>query len=253
MQGKSIEEAVAKVINPACPWKLPQLDWSFPSYCYKMSRREWKALLAKAEQGDGKSEFGIAEHYSDGVKDRSGAIVVKPSARKYSYWLRRAAEHGCSSAWNNLGVRLTNHKSVEADWREGIDWLKKAYRDGDTCCAPVNIAVTYRQQGEFRKAVAWFRKVVASGDDGARIQFGVHLYWGIGVSVDHKAAVEHFRRATRGKNISEAERDDAYFYLGVAYLEGKGVKASIAEARRLLERANVDDDHLAARRLLARL
>jgi hypothetical protein len=54
----------------------------------------------------------------------------------------------------------------------------------------------------------------------------------------------------RAKNISEAERDDAFFYLGIAHLEGKGVSMSRATARKLLRRANVDNDHLAAQRVL---
>jgi uncharacterized protein len=253
MRGKSIEEIVAKVINPMHPWKLPQVDWSFPSRLYTMSRREWKALLAKAEHGDAEAEYEVAWRYEEGCKDSSGRIVVKRSARKANIWMRRSAEHGSPSAQVALGTRHTGFVSVASKWREGIIWLKKAFRGGCEQMAANNIAITYRQQRQFRTAVAWFRKCLAAGDDAAHIQLGIHLYWGIGVRVEHKAAVEHFRRAIRGKNLSEAERDDAHFYLGVAYLEGKGVRTSIAKARNLLERANVDGDHLAAGRLLARL
>jgi len=53
--------------------------------------------------------------------------------------------------------------------------------------------------------------------------------------------------------MSEADRDDAFFYLGVAYFEGKGVKRSLRIANRLLQRANIDNDHPAAFRLLSQI
>lgn len=59
-------------------------------------------------------------------------------------------------------------------------------------------------------------------------------------------AVRLFRKAIRSREISEIseyERDNAFFYLAIAYLEGKGVMKSLAMARKLLERANQGDDH----------
>ena len=53
--------------------------------------------------------------------------------------------------------------------------------------------------------------------------------------------------------MSECDRDDANFYLGIAYLEGKGVGQSLRMAQKHLERANRDNDHLAAQRLLKQL
>ncbi|MBZ5679652.1 MAG: hypothetical protein LAO24_06070 [Acidobacteriia bacterium] len=94
---------------------------------------------------------------------------------------------------------------------------------------------------------------VALGDDDALIQLGIHYYWGKGVRKNPIAAVRCFRKATKGKNICEAGRDEAFFYLGIAYLEGKGVRASIPTARKLLQRANVDDDHPAAHGVLQEL
>jgi len=125
----------------------------------------------------------------------------------------------------------------------------RAFRAGESCAAS-NIAITHRQNGDLRKAVQWFRKSVVSGDDDALIQLGIHYYWGKGVRKNPIAAVRCFRKATKGKNICEAGRDDAFFYLGNAYLEGKGVRASASTARKLLQRANIDNDHPAAQRVL---
>lgn len=244
---------IYSVVDPVSPWKLPSLFRGFPNYGSKMSAAEWKSLLAKAKGGDAEAEWRVAELYCDGCKDRRGRILVRISNRKAAEWFRRSAEHGCGSAQVNLGVILGDGYGVEKNVREALLWLKRAFRGGDTGSAPNNIAVTYRENGDFRQAVRWFRKVDASRDDAFLIQLGIHSYWGKGVRTDHQAAVRCFRKAIRGKNMSECDRDDANFYLGIAYLEGKGVGQSLRMAQKHLERANRDNDHLAAQRLLKQL
>lgn len=238
-----------KVVDPSCPWNLPRLKVKFRKYPYKMTSAEWKGLLARANQGDAEAEWEVAERYSDGCRDRSGKILVRYSARKAAEWFRRSAEHGFAPAQNTLGVVLSDRKTGETNRHEALAWLKKAFRGGDSCAAN-NIARTYRENGNLRRAVYWFRKSLASGDDGAYVQLGIHNYWGKGAGIDHMAAVGCFRKAIRGRSISEGERDDAFFYLGMAYLEGKGVRKSSRTAQRLLQQANVDNDHPAAFRLL---
>jgi len=210
-----------------------------------MSVAEWEALLDKAKHGNPEAEWEVSGRFEDGCKDKKGKILVKRSARKAAEWLRRAAEHGCAPAQCSLGVLV-------GDTCAALVWLMKSFRAGETVAAS-NIAITYRQMGDFRKAVQWFRKSVASGDDDALIQLGIHYYWGKGVRKNAVVAVRCFRKATKGKNICEAGRDDAFFYLGIAYLEGKGVAQSIPTARKLFQRANVDSDHPAAHRALQEL
>jgi TPR repeat protein len=244
---------IYSVVDPASPWRLPSLYRGFPNYALKMSAVEWKNMLSKAKWGDAEAEFGVATNYDDGCKDRRGRILVRVSNRKAVEWYRRSAEHGCGSAQNNLGVILGGNNGVEKNVPEALLWLKRAFRGGDTGSAPNNIAVTYRENGNLRQAVSWFRKVDASHDDSVLIQLGVHSYWGKGVRTDYQAAVRYFRRAIRGKNMSECDRDDANFYLGIAYLEGNGVRKSVKMAQKHFERANRDNDHLAAQRLLKQL
>ncbi len=253
MKAKKAARGIYSVVDPMSPWKIPSLYFGFPDYSSKLSPSEWKILLAKAMRGDADAELRVAECYDDGCKDRRGRILVRVSGRKAAEWYRRSAEHGCGSAQNNLGVILGGNYGVEKNVREALLWLKRAFRAGDTSCAANNIAVTYRENGHLRQAVRWFRKVDPSHDDGTLIQLGIHSYWGKGVLTDHEEAVRLFRRAVRGKNIWESGRDDANFYLAIAYLEGKGVRKSLRTARRHLERANRDNDHLAAQRLLKQM
>jgi len=214
------------VIDPRFPWKLPRIDREFPPYPFRMSIAKWRTLVARAKHGDAQAEWEVAECYQDGCKDKAGKILVRRSARKAIEYLRRAAEHGCAPAQCTLGVLLGDMERAGRNPREALVWLKRAFHAGVSCAAS-NIAITHRQAGNFRKAVHWFRTSVASGDDDALIQLGIHYYWGKGVRKNSTAAVRYFRKATRGKNICEAGRDDAFFYLGIAYLEGKGVRASI--------------------------
>ncbi len=242
---KQLSDESRAVVDPNLPWKLPTTAWKRPRHPFTMSVSEWQALLTRAKRGDSNAEWEVAEKYEDGCKDKAGRIVVRCSTRRAAEWLQRAAHHGCTSAQNNLGVSLGNGP-------DALAWLKKAFRAGETCAA-TNIAVTHRNNGNLRRAVHWFRESVASGDDEALIQLGIHYYWGKGVKKDACAAVRCFRKATRGRDVSESGRDDAFFYLGIAYYEGNGVKASSATARKLFRRANVDDDHPAARAMLRKL
>lgn len=241
------------IIDPGQPWKLPRNWPGFPHCGYRMSAAEWAALRAKARAGDAEAEWGVSDRYDEGCKDKTGRILDRRSPQKALEWLRRAAEHRNACAQNNLGVMLGNGDRIAKDTQQALLWLRRACRGGNTGCAVVNLAITWREIGNFRHAVAWFRKAAASGDGEALIQLGVHLYWGKGVRANPAAAVRCFRRATKSSNISDSGRDDGYFYLGWAYLEGRGVKQSGATAKKMFQRANIDNDHLAAQRALKRI
>jgi uncharacterized protein len=253
MKAKRAARGIYSVVDPENPWKLPRLDWGFPRYSYKMSGAEWKDLVARAKLGDAEAEWQVGGMYDDGCKDKRGRILVRCNARLAREWYRRAAEHGSVSAQNTLGVILGGNYGVKRNTRAALLWLKRAFRGGDTSSAANNIAITYRESGNFREAVRWFKKAVRAGDVGDWVQLGVHSYWGKGTVTDYVSAVRFFRKAIRAIDFDWYERDDAFFFLGIAYLEGKGVKKSLAMARKHLERANRDNDHLAAQRLLKQM
>jgi uncharacterized protein len=239
------------VIDSESPWRVT-LRGSTWAYGYKMSVSEWRSLLARAKNGDREAEWGVADRYADGCKDKRGKVIVRRSPAKAAQWFRRAAEHGSGPAQNNLGILLSNGNGVRKNVEEALAWLRKAIRAEDSC-ARHNIAITYRENGDLKTAVKWFRKAAEADDADALIQLGIHYYWGKGVRKNPKAAVRCFRMASKAKNICEAGRDDAFFLLGVAYSEGEGVRPSIPKARGLFERANVDNDHPAARKMLLQL
>jgi uncharacterized protein len=240
------------LIDSESPWRVTQRDWSWPLYTYETSVSEWEALLARAKKGDPEAEWEVADRYGDGCKNHNGKIVIRRSRREAAKWFRRAAGHGLAPAQNTLGVLLSNGDGIRKNVNEALWWLRKAFRAGNSCAAQ-NIAITYREIGDLRTAVKWFRKAADAGDGDALIQLGIHYYWGKGTRKNTKEAVRCFRTAAKGKNISESGRDDAFFLLGVAYSEGGGVRTSIPNARKLFQRANVDNDHPAASKVLRQL
>lgn|SRR3974390_3370510 len=237
------------IVDPDAPWKLTQRDLNPFVYTQKMSAAKWRDLIARAKHGDAAAEWEVASWYGDGCMDNVGKILVRRSAGRAAKWFRRAAEHGSSSAQNTLGVLLGNGDGVAKNVPEAVLWLRKAFRAGEACAAH-NLAITYREIGKFSMAAKWFRKSADAGDDDARIQLGIHYYWGKGVRKNPKVAVQCFRRAIKGKNLSGYGRDDAFFCLGLGYFEGAGVKRSMRVAVKLFEKANVDGDNPAARKML---
>ena len=239
------------LIDPEALWKVTLRPWDW-SYGYKTSTKEWQKLLAQAKQGDAEAEWVVADCYEDGCKDKRGRIVVKRSSKRAAWWFRRAAEHGNSSAQNSLGNLLSNGNGIKKNIDEAFKWYKKALSGGDSIAAH-NIAVTYREIGNYTAAVRWFQRCARKGDGSALLQLGIHYYWGKGVRKDSKAAVRCFRGSVRSKDISEGDRDDAFFLLGLAHYEGTGVRASLPKAVKHFERANIEDDNPTAREFLRRL
>jgi TPR repeat protein len=79
---------------------------------------------------------------------------------------------------------LSDGDGVEKNLNLAIRWLKRTHKGGEPCAAN-NIAITYREKGNFKRAVHWFKKCADSGDDEALLQLGIHSFWGKGVRKDH--------------------------------------------------------------------
>jgi uncharacterized protein len=238
-------------INSESPWALTRRRWNW-SYTYKTSLSEWKSPLVRARKGDREAEWEVGDRYADGCKDKRGKVIVRRSAAKAAQWFRRAAERCSAPAQNNLGILLRNGNGVRKNVKGALLWLRKAFRAGDPCAAH-NIAITYRENGDVRTAFTWFRRAARAGDGDALIQLGIHYYWGKGVRSNPRAAVRCFRAAIKAKNISGMGRDDGFFFLGIAYYEGRGVKPSMSNAKKFLNQANIDGDHVAADKMLSKL
>jgi len=107
------------VIDSESPWKVTLRAWNW-AYGYKTAASEWRSLLARAKNGDREAEWGVADRYADGCKDKRGKVTVRRSPAKAALWFRRAAEHGSGPAQNNLGILLSNGNGVRKDVEEAL-------------------------------------------------------------------------------------------------------------------------------------
>lgn len=248
-----IKQIIDAIVPPAKPWKIPQDQFSYPKYQYRKTKSEWTALMNKAEAGDAEAQYEVATMYEFGCKTKNSRVLVQPSKSRTLKWTRIAAENGFDCAQNSYGNYLSrDHKNVK-QMKEAFEWYRKAYKQDQPTGVAGNIAITYRDITDYRSAVLWFRKSVREYDGDAYVDLAIHQYWGIGMRSNPTAAVVNLRKAVKSKFITEFSRDKAYFYLAIAFLEGRGVKQSINTAIKNLKRADKDKDNLAAYRLLKKL
>lgn len=216
-----------------------------------MDRKSWQALLKKARKGDAESQYLVGVYFVDGEVDAKGRRVVKKDPARAVYWYRRAAEQGHPDGQMQLGACLSLGRGVRRDFKQAIIWTKKAVKQNASCSAH-NLATIYRDMGQYRRAFAWYQRSVQMGRLDSWLEIGVAFFYGIGVKKDPVEACRCFKKILGLKHwiISELEREDASFMLALAYLEGKGVRPSLARARIMLESADREGDHFAAQLLL---
>ena len=132
--------------------------------------------------------------------------------------------------------------------RDAIRRLKKKLRLGDST-ASNNIAVAYRELGDFRRAFQWWRRTAGPKDGDAWLEVGYCLQYGIGTRRDPTAAIQAYRRAIRTYYTTEYGCEEAQYHLAVALLD-RGDTRYRREIERLLTRAAEDDDYPEAADLL---
>lgn len=212
-----------------------------------MDKSKWKALQTKARRGDPESQWEVASYYEDGVKDADRNVVVRQNLKNAFVWYQKAAEQGHAAAQVALGVFLSTGTGVALDNEAAIYWTEKAFQSGGAVAAH-NMATIYRDMGNYRKAFSWYTKAVNAGHVDSTLEIGQCYFYGIGVKQDYAAAVECFQKVATdlAGQVCDADVDDAHHFLGLAYLEGKGVKRNIKKARAHFETADKDRDHEAS-------
>jgi len=85
---------------------------------------ELDALRRKAEAGDAKAQFDLAEAYSEG-----NGVTKDPA--KGMEWLRRSALQGYAGAQVVLGYMYQRGINIEKDPSEAAKWYKKAASQSD--------------------------------------------------------------------------------------------------------------------------
>lgn len=217
----------------------------------RMPRKQWGQLMAKAQAGNSEAQWEVGSWFQDGLADARGVVLIHPDTRAAVGWYRKSAIAGNPSGQNHLGVCLCAGHGVKQNDAEALRWFKRAFRQAYPIAS--NIASVYKDRGNHRRAMFWYRRAAAAGDGDALVELGRGYYRGLGVRQDPNQAVRCFKRAIASEFISQTGREDAMFHLGLAFHEGWGVKQSNLRAVEWLSQANKDDDHPEARNLIEKI
>ena len=244
---------VANVVKIDSPIRRRQFD-GYGGTCgvvMTMNKRQWTDLQRRAQQGDSDAQWQVGYWFEDGLTDPKGKVLVRARPQIAVRWYRRSACAGNVHGQMSLGNCLSTGRGVgvRRDDAKALFWYKLALRQGDSC-APNNIATIYRDRGDNRRAIFWYRRAVAAGDRDALVEIGVRCYDGIGTKRDATAAVHCFRKAIASKCITQDGCEHAMYRLGLAYFDGRGVRKSLLRAIDWISRANRDNDHPCAQKMI---
>ena len=198
-------------------------------------RREFEAIKARAEKGDGEAQISLAAHYANGTG------VARDPAKSVK-WLRKAADQGVARAQCLLGLAYANGDGVKLDKTEGARWMRRAAEQG-LSEAQFDLGMCYAAgDGVPRNpadAAAWYRKAADQGLPDAESELGSCYLGGAGVPKDIPEGLKLIRKA------AEEGFGPAQNALGLCYLKGTGVTKDYVQAYKWLNLASAAGDERA--------
>jgi TPR repeat protein len=143
-------------------------------------------------------------------------------------------------------------RDASKGWRE-IQKLKRELRRGSSI-ASNNIAATYRELGNRRRAFHWWRRTAGPSDGDSWLEVGYCLQYGVGTRRDPDAAIKAYRKAVDSDRVTTTAfgEEEAQYHLAIAILD-RGAARDLPEVRELLTRAAADGDYPQAKDLLEQL
>jgi TPR repeat protein len=131
----------------------------------------------------------------------------KGDSRTAFDYLLAAAQLGHARSQVNLGNFYSSGKGIRRNLKKAAHWYRKGYQNGYSDGA-LNLAIDWRDTGNIRSAVVWFKKAIEMNSGDACIQLAKIYAARIG---GKKAAAKLLRRALgmNRDNISEAGREEA--------------------------------------------
>lgn len=130
----------------------------FIAFCLSaLSYGQNAETLRKANAGDAKAQYDIAETYLDGM------YGAEKNDEKYVYWLKKSANNGYARAQYNLGeLYCYGEHGVYKDKSEYLRWAKKAAYNGyEPACHSLGL---HFKEIDKQEAIYWLKK-------------GMDLYW----------------------------------------------------------------------------
>lgn len=176
---------------------------------------EWLQLAS--EQNDALALCFLGDLYSNGK-------IVKRDFSKAIKYYEEAAEQGNPVACNNLAFFYQNGQGVERSIEKALELLLKAVELKNDVVYILNLAVTYRDLGDYENARKWFLSAAEQGDAIAQGNLGRLYRDGLGGPQDYTLAVKWYTLA------AEQGDDYAQTALGMMYEDGQGVSRDYVKA-----------------------
>ena len=208
-----------------------------------LNKNDWDKLLQFAKNNDGKSQYQVACYLENGI-----ANVVEQNLSEAFEWYQKAYENGNIDA----AVRLADFLSEGIVCKQDIDLAIKLYNiciENGSSIASSNLATIYRDKQDFEQAFELYKKTQEL-EKTYPLALALCYYYGIGTIENGIKAMEIFLAISNDSMTYQYDIDEANYYLGKIYLEGKIIAKSLDKARYYLEVANADNDHHSANELL---
>jgi TPR repeat protein len=231
-------------------------------YWYKKSAKGGNPIVA----------YNIALCYLNGQG-------VGTDLKKAFYWMKQAAILGDTEAQERLAWMYDSGGGIRKSYKKAFYWYKKSAKGGNPIIA-YNLSLCYLlgkgAETDIEKAFYWTKKAAQSGYIDAILALGWHYHNGFGTDKNLKLAKKYYLKCIDTDNSNSAcyslaqlvydeEKDykgafklflksasnghlKSCYFLGRMYLEGKGVKQNIEEAKKYLKKAMLEIPQ--ARRLL---
>jgi len=120
----------------------------------------------------------------------------------------KAAKVGDKSSQSNLGYFYDTGIYVSKNTKQALFWYRKAYRQGYFPAAS-NIATVYRDQGDSKRMVLWYKRAAALGDTDALFELGKRYQNGECVRKDLIKAKVFYQRILKHKYATEEDKTNA--------------------------------------------
>ena len=125
----------------------------------KYDQRRLQRLQALADRGDRTAQFDLGETYD---------IGHPRNLKKAAHWYRIAGERGDKHALNNLGYLYEHGRGVPKDHQKAWEYYRRSADKGNVI-AVANLGVLMHQQRKYRRALIYFERAVASGDEASKV------------------------------------------------------------------------------------
>lgn len=119
----------------------------------------------------------------------------------------RGAALGDVSCISRLAYLFDTGTGVEVDKAAAMRLYQQVWRKERDVTAGSNIAILYRERGEWLPTFRWWKRVAATGDGSAQLEMAKCYLRGRGVKRDLQSALRCLAAAEGSAYISEYERE----------------------------------------------